>query len=61
MYRNADLQVYDMAGQMVLVKRMAKNADNFETEFDMSVAPKGVYIIKVSDGMQNFTKKIIVK
>lgn len=61
MYRNADLQVYDMAGQMVLVKRMAKNADNFETEFDMSVAQKGVYIIKVSDGMQNFTKKIIVK
>lgn len=61
MYRIADLQVYDMAGQMVLVKRMAKNADNFETEFDMSMAPKGVYIIKVSDGMQSFTKKIIVK
>ena len=61
MYRNADLQVYDMAGQMVLVKRMAKSADNFETEFDMSMAPKGAYIIKVSDGMQNFTKKILVK
>ncbi len=61
MYRNADLQVYDMAGQMVLVKRMAKNADNFETEFDLSMAPKGAYIIKVSDGMQNFTKKILVK
>ena len=61
MYRNADLQVYDMAGQMVLVKRMAKSADNFETEFDLSMAPKGAYIIKVSDGMQNFTKKILVK
>lgn len=61
MYRNADLQVYDMAGQMVLVKRMAKKADNFETEFDLSMAPKGAYIIKVSDGMQSFTKKILVK
>lgn len=61
MYRIADLQVYDMAGQMVLTKRMNKNASNFETEFDMSMAPKGAYIIKVSDGMQNFTKKILVK
>lgn len=61
MNKNVDLHVYNMTGQLLLVKRMTQNGSNFETEFDMSQALKGAYIIKLSNGSQNYSKKIMVK
>lgn len=59
--KNLDITLYDMAGQLLLKKRMIRKGANYETEFDMSYANKGVYIIKLTDGTTNYSKKIIVK
>lgn len=61
MNKNVDLHVYTMTGQLLLVKRMTQNGSNFETEFDMSKAIKGAYVIKLSNGSKNYSKKIMVK
>lgn len=61
MRKNVDLYVYNMTGQLLLVKRMTQNGSNFETEFDMSRAVKGAYVIKLSNGSQHYSKKIMVK
>lgn len=59
--RNVDMTLFDMSGQLLLKKRLFKNGKNYETEFDMSYATKGVYIIKLTDGTTNYAKKFIVK
>lgn len=61
MRKNVDLHVYNMAGQLLLVKRMNQNGSTFETSFDMSRAVKGAYIIKLSNGSKQYSKKILVK
>lgn len=61
MRKNVDLHVYNMAGQLLLVKRMTQNGSTFETNFDMTRAVKGAYIIKLSNGSKQYSKKILVK
>jgi subtilisin-like proprotein convertase family protein len=61
MKKNVDMYVYNMAGQLLLVKRMNQNGSSFETEFDMTRAVKGAYVIKLSNGSKHYSKKIIVK
>ncbi|UOE40351.1 proprotein convertase P-domain-containing protein [Chryseobacterium suipulveris] len=58
---NVNMNLYNGAGQQVLVKRLNKTTGEYSTEFDMSYAPKGLYIVKLSDGTNNFSKKILVK
>lgn len=61
MKKNVDLYVYNLTGQLLLVKRMTQNGSTFETEFDMTQAVKGAYVIKLSNGSKNYSKKIMVK
>lgn len=58
---NVNMDLLNSAGQQILVKRLMKNSSQYTTEFDMSKAPKGLYIVKISDGTQNYTKKLLVK
>lgn len=61
MKKNVDMYVYNMAGQLLLVKRMNQNGNTFEMEFDMSRAVKGAYVIKLSNSSKHYSKKILVK
>jgi len=59
--KTVNMDLYNSAGQEVLRKRLNKNPVGYETEFDMSYAPKGIYIVKISDGTETYSKKLIVK
>ena len=58
--KTVNMDLYNSAGQEVLRKRLNKNPVGYETEFDMSYAPKGIYIVKISDGTETYSKKLIV-
>ena len=55
---NAKIEIYDMTGKLV---RLLKGNSGAKTEFDLSQEPKGIYIVKISDGEKVNTKKILIE
>lgn len=58
---HVNMTLFNAAGQQIMVKRMTKEGSEYKTEFDMTYAPKGMYVVKLSDGNANFSKKVMVK
>lgn len=54
------ISVYDVRGRLVLDKNY-DSTGNFEQDIDLNNVEAGIYLIKVSDGLNQTTKKIIVK
>lgn len=61
MNKMVDMDLFNAAGQEVLKKRLFRAGAGYETEFDMSYAPKGLYMVKISDGTKTYSKKLLVK
>ena len=57
---NADIVIINQLGQQVLVKKViVNNGTNFNT-IDVSVLKSGVYTLKVNNGKEIQTKKMII-
>lgn len=48
------LEVYDLNGKLILEKKMENDV------FDIDIKEKGVYVMKISDGINTFTNKLVV-
>ncbi len=58
-FENAvDLQCVDMMGQSVL---QLNNVQTNRIRLDLSQLPSGMYLVKITDGNQKFTKKLMVR
>lgn len=53
--------VYDTAGKMILNQRVYTNDNDSGIEIDLSGFAPNTYLLKVTNGTQEFTKKIIKK
>lgn len=54
-------EIMNMAGQTVLTKQFNSTGNNLEQAIDATHLPKGVYIVKITDGNDVQTKKLIIK
>jgi hypothetical protein len=52
---NGTIDIYNITGQKIITKQ-----SNGNSTFNIPVG-KGVFIIRITDGMENFSKKVIVK
>jgi glutamine cyclotransferase len=55
-----DLKIYDINGRQVLQKEFKNEGNEFKSEIKTSSWAKGTYILKVNDGKQIISKKIIL-
>jgi len=57
-----DLDIYNMLGQRLLNNRIKNTQGSYVYELDMSYAPKGIYLVKLSDrGDKAKIKRLIVR
>lgn len=54
------LEIYNMAGQ-VIANRIVDNSSNGDNSFNFSNLAKGIYILKIIDGENINTQKLIIK
>lgn len=55
-------EVINLAGQSVFTKKFsAQSTSSYDYAMNVSHLPKGVYLVKVDDGNQTQTKKLIIK
>lgn len=55
---NADVTVYNIAGQSILKKNINFVKGN-QSEIEISRLPKGVYIVRVTDNTGSYSKKVL--
>ncbi|SHH79742.1 RICIN domain-containing protein [Flavobacterium defluvii] len=55
---NADITVYNIAGQSILKKNVNFVKGN-QSEIEISRLPKGVYIVRVTDNTGSYSKKVL--
>jgi hypothetical protein len=55
---NANLQLYNTAGRLVLAETIQ---GIYETEMDVSALPNGIYLLKLTNGNETTTKRVVVK
>jgi glucosylceramidase len=55
---SADVQVFNITGQPVLKKTINFVKGN-QPEIEISRLPKGVYVVRVTDGEGSYSKKIL--
>lgn len=60
-HQQMNSDVYNMIGEKVLQQTCTLSGAEGSTIIDLSNSPKGIYFVKVSDGTNSFTKKIIVE
>jgi subtilisin-like proprotein convertase family protein len=58
--KNIDIAVYDIRGRKVYDNRFVSSL-NFDEEIQLNNAQSGFYLVKVSDGLREVTKKIIIE
>lgn len=58
-YETIDVQVLDVRGRVIFNENYA-NSSSFHQTINLKHIQSGMYIVKVSDGHRNFTKRIIV-
>lgn len=56
-----NIQLFDIRGRGVHVKRFLNINGQFSKELDYSNIAKGLYILKVSDGLKKISKKILIE
>ena len=57
---NIKIEIYDLRGRAIY-KNTYKDAGDFKEKIDLNNAQSGMYILNVSDGLRQSTKKIIVE
>jgi len=55
------LSVYNMQGQSVIYNRVKNQNGSYEFDFDMSYAPKGVYLVRLGSDSFGKIKRIVVR
>ena len=58
---NLTIKVYNMAGKLVHQERAQRNGIFFNQQIQLKGQPKGVYMVKISDGKQGVTKKLVIE
>lgn len=58
---NVNYSIYSMEGKMVANQRINVNSSTLDQQVNLSHLPKGTYIIKVTDGNELYTSKLIIK
>ena len=60
--QNVAIAVYDILGNKVFtIAQKEYSAGNNEIKYDASSLPKGLYFVRISDGIKNSALKMIVK
>ncbi len=58
---NVNLSLYDVQGRLITSSKVDSVIGNFNHNFDLGSIPTGFYLLKISQGNQNYTSKIIKK
>lgn len=58
--RNIKVKIFDLRGRTIYNKTF-KNGGDFNEKIGLNSVQSGMYILKVSDGLRNSTKKIIIE
>ena len=58
--RKIDISVYDLRGR-IIYKKSYPNVGDFNTDIKLNHVQSGMYILNVSDGVKQSTKKIIIE
>ncbi len=58
---NVNLSLYDVQGRLITSSKVDSVIGDFNYNFDMASIPTGFYLLKISQGNQNYTSKIIKK
>ncbi|HET6990497.1 MAG TPA: T9SS type A sorting domain-containing protein, partial [Bacteroidia bacterium] len=53
------LTLTDITGRIVLQKEIEENQNNTSTDFDIHSLSNGMYVLRVQNGTQRFTEKLI--
>ena len=57
---NAELNVMDLTGRIVVTNKVEDNG-TWQRSYDLSREPKGVYIVKVTSGGKVTASRLIIK
>jgi plastocyanin len=57
--RNYNLDIYNLLGDKVYTKPGLGQQNSYE--IDLTILPKGIYFLKINDGVQLYSKKIVIK
>jgi type IX secretion system substrate protein len=57
--QNVDFILYNTMGQIVYTQNIREQAGTINQEIDLSLLANGVYLLKVNEGAQYFTQKIV--
>ncbi len=53
--------IYNFQGQKILCENISRSDDGYHNTFDLSMQPKGVYLIRITGNKTISTKKIIIQ
>ena len=55
------LQLFDIRGRMISESKYTSNATTFEKELNYRNVAKGLYVLKVENGVHRISKKILIE
>ena len=55
------LEIFNMEGRILLSRKIDNYSNTFRYDLDMSYAPTGVYIVRISGGDKSASKRIVLK
>jgi Bacterial Ig domain/Secretion system C-terminal sorting domain/Bacterial pre-peptidase C-terminal domain len=56
-----NVSLFNATGKTILAQKVTFNEGNNNASFDVSTLPRGLYVVKVSNGAESFSQKVIIE
>jgi len=59
--RNSQLSLLNMTGQLIFAKKLAVAANQHKETLNLASVPRGVYYLKIENGVESVVKKVVLR
>lgn len=60
-FKNGQMTLMNVTGQVVLNKKLNTISNEIKTVLNLKSIPRGVYYLKIENGLENFVKKVVLR